>query len=677
MNEDQLQKNAQRHHSLLRPALWTTPHFSTYACQKFIPTPGVIEQETRSKARELSSEAFLAEILSRKVVQNSDWYEGFGNDIEARLKGLKKRYHASPLRDTDLVLVSMTTASAKESKKILDDILTSFQQKIEGLTKTGLRDDLKSLREVSKTIAQDIGTKKTQLAQIRLTVNVPGWETGISPITQELSLLNQERVFLQSELQKIESQVATIKKESQQNGYSSAVLSAVANDPSVLQFKNRIAAYQEEREGYLEKFGLEHDLVGQIDARIRVIEKQIGQKQAELRDQYQASQLASLEQSYLETTETLTQIEGQFLDASKRQTDLDQKRQDALVLTTDIEELNFRRDRVESTIISTAASAANPVLAEVRSFGSVPIMVSFPKLSVFLPGGIILGLMLSVGLAFLLEFLDDSVKSPIDVVRHLHVPMLGMIPEYDEDDSDQVDLARIAFTQPHGLMGESFRQLKTNLMFSAPSEDLKTLLITSSSAGGGATTSTVNLGITLARDSKRVLLIDANFHRPGLYKSFPADNEQGLSSILVGQMKANEAIRSGKIPGLDVINCGVKPPNPGELLSSAAMQTLLDELKKSYDYILIDAPPSLVVSDTRTLAGLVDGVVLVFYAGETSRGVALRMVRELRSANIRILGILLNAVQARKGGYYRESFESYYDYVGGETETADQTEKTS
>ena len=637
----------------------------------------MIEQETRSKARELSSEAFLAEILSRKVVQNSDWYEGFGNDIEARLKGLKKRYHASPLRDTDLVLVSMTTASAKESKKILDDILTSFQQKIEGLTKTGLRDDLKSLREVSKTIAQDIGTKKTQLAQIRLTVNVPGWETGISPITQELSLLNQERVFLQSELQKIESQVATIKKESQQNGYSSAVLSAVANDPSVLQFKNRIAAYQEEREGYLEKFGLEHDLVGQIDARIRVIEKQIGQKQAELRDQYQASQLASLEQSYLETTETLTQIEGQFLDASKRQTDLDQKRQDALVLTTDIEELNFRRDRVESTIISTAASAANPVLAEVRSFGSVPIMVSFPKLSVFLPGGIILGLMLSVGLAFLLEFLDDSVKSPIDVVRHLHVPMLGMIPEYDEDDSDQVDLARIAFTQPHGLMGESFRQLKTNLMFSAPSEDLKTLLITSSSAGGGATTSTVNLGITLARDSKRVLLIDANFHRPGLYKSFPADNEQGLSSILVGQMKANEAIRSGKIPGLDVINCGVKPPNPGELLSSAAMQTLLDELKKSYDYILIDAPPSLVVSDTRTLAGLVDGVVLVFYAGETSRGVALRMVRELRSANIRILGILLNAVQARKGGYYRESFESYYDYVGGETETADQTEKTS
>ena len=638
--------------------------------QKIIPTPGLIELETRSRAQELRNESFLAEILGRRVVQESKWYKSFGNDIDDRFKGLKKRFGATPMRDTEFVMVSMTTASAKESKKILDDILRLFQQKTYGMTQTGLRSELAAQQEVRKDLNRRIGVKRRQLAEIRGRINEPGWETGTSQIILELAEWGHEKMRLQSILQQLGIQIANIQKESQESGYSSAVLAAVENDPQIQAFRNRLVLYQEERGSYLDKFGPEHDQVRQLDARVREIEKIMQRTQSELHNRYQSSQLAGLENSYQDTVEILTLAEKKIKALSTRQSDIDEKRQEVLVLNTEIEDMTKRSDQISALIGSTSASVENPNLAKIWSYGSVPIMVSFPQLAVFLPGGFVLGLLFSVGLAFLLEFLDDSIKSPIDVLRHLHVPMLGMIPEYDEEDSEEVDLARIAFTQSHSLLGESYRQLKTNLIFSAPSEELKTILVTAATAAGGTTTSIVNLGITLSHDNKRVLLIDGNFHRPGLAKIFPPENKQGLSSVLVGQIAASAVVLSTDIPGLDVMHCGVKPPNPGELLGGAAMKKLLDEMKKSYDFILIDGPPSLVVSDTRTLASLVDGVMIVILAGETSRGIAQRMIRELRSAssaNIRILGILLNAVKARKGGYYRESFESYYDYVGGET----------
>jgi len=191
--------------------------------QQIIPTPGLIELETRSKAQELRNESFLAEILARKVVRDSKWYKSFGNDIEGRFKGLKKRFGATPLRDTDFVIVSMTTASAKESKKILDNILLLFQQKTEGMTRTGLRNDLNAQRDVRTDLNRRIGAKRRQLAEIRGSIDEPGWETGVSQITLELEQWGQEKMRLQSILQELGIQIANIQRETQESGYSSSI----------------------------------------------------------------------------------------------------------------------------------------------------------------------------------------------------------------------------------------------------------------------------------------------------------------------------------------------------------------------------------------------------------------------------------------------------------------------
>ena len=184
--------------------------------QRLIPTPGLIEQEVRSKTQELLSDAFLARILARGVVQQSDWYKSFGNDIEDSLDGLKEDFGATPLRDTDLVLVTMTTASPDESKKILDDILLLFGQEIKDKTEFSLRGDLTALNAIRVSVVNEINTKKYNLSEIRQKVNEPGWETGMSPAARELNDIAGVRFELQAALQEITAEMESLRQEAQE-----------------------------------------------------------------------------------------------------------------------------------------------------------------------------------------------------------------------------------------------------------------------------------------------------------------------------------------------------------------------------------------------------------------------------------------------------------------------------
>jgi len=152
---------------------------------------------------------------------------------------------------------------------------------------------------------------------------------------------------------------------------------------------------------------------------------------------------------------------------------------------------------------------------------------------------------------------------------------------------------------------------------------------------------------------------------------FPAEGTQrGLSNLLVGQVQESEAIRSTGTEGLALVESGPTPPNPAELLNSVRMREFLNHQKKHYDHIIIDGPPMLVVTDAKILAGFTDGTLLVVHAEDTPRGVVQRMLRELRAGNVRILGVLLNAVRPRRGGYFQESYDRYYEYIGGEKGTS-------
>jgi succinoglycan biosynthesis transport protein ExoP len=284
-----------------------------------------------------------------------------------------------------------------------------------------------------------------------------------------------------------------------------------------------------------------------------------------------------------------------------------------------------------------------------------------------------LGMLAGLGLAFLVELMNDLLRSPSDVMRHLKVPLMGMVCHVDdEEDIDGVDLYHVVRQAPYSIMSECYRQLRTNLKLSgADGQAKKTLLITSGQADDGKTTVAVNLASTLLAEDHRVLLIDANFRRPSSTRLFPrsaADGspidtpDHGLSNYLMGQSDTEEQIiRESGIGGLFIIDSGPLPANPAELFSGQRMKSLLEHCKSNYDYVIVDGP-AMLVSDSKTLASEVDGTIIVFNTANTHRGAATRMLREMREIHADVIGAVLVGVKSRKGGYYRENYRSYQDY---------------
>ncbi len=264
------------------------------------------------------------------------------------------------------------------------------------------------------------------------------------------------------------------------------------------------------------------------------------------------------------------------------------------------------------------------------------------------------GLLVALGLAFGIEYLDDTVKTPDDVTDRLRLPLLGLVPSVR---GKRVPLLSEAV--PHDF-GEAFRSLRTSLVFTSGSEGPRVVAVTSSQPLEGKTTTACNLGMVLALGGSRVLLVDADLRRPGLHTVIGAQNEIGLSHLLVGQARVRDAVQKTSEPNLFVISAGRIPPNPSELLSSERMRALLSNLRTGpFDWVIIDTPPVLAVTDAVIVSRAVSGVVFVIGSEMTRRVHAERAIETLTGGNPASIGALLNRVDFDRNRYY---YSRYYGY---------------
>jgi polysaccharide biosynthesis transport protein len=264
------------------------------------------------------------------------------------------------------------------------------------------------------------------------------------------------------------------------------------------------------------------------------------------------------------------------------------------------------------------------------------------------------GIVVAFGLAFGIEYLDDTVKTPEDITRRLRVPLLGLVPAIR---GDRVPV--LTETVPHDF-GEAFRSLRTSLVFTSGSEHTRVVAVTSSQPLEGKTTTAANLALALALGGARVLLIDADMRRPGLHKTLGMENGTGLSHLLVGQARVRDAIQKTPEPNLLVITAGRTPPNPSELLASERMNSFLVNLQHGpFDWVIVDTPPVLAVTDAVILAPKVSGVVFVIGSEMTRRAHAERALETLRSSRPRALTAVLNRVDFDRNKYY---YSRYYGY---------------
>jgi exopolysaccharide transport family protein len=285
-----------------------------------------------------------------------------------------------------------------------------------------------------------------------------------------------------------------------------------------------------------------------------------------------------------------------------------------------------------------------------------------PKKKLNLLLGLIVGLTLGVGLAFFIEYLDNTIKSPDDIKRLLSIPYLAPIPMFDTANAEYEVPEAVAMNEPKSTASESYRGLRTSLLFSSAEHQPQVILVTSSGPGEGKTGTSLNLGITMAQAGSRVLLIDADLRRPRLHNALKVGREEGISNILAGADDVSKYIVKSPVEGLDVITAGPVPPNPSELLGSNRMVTLLQGLRGRYDRIIIDSPPVTAVTDATILAGMVDGTVLVIRAAHTTREQAKAAIEALKKVGSRLYGAVLNAVNIDKESYYYYQYYYYYYY---------------
>jgi len=286
----------------------------------------------------------------------------------------------------------------------------------------------------------------------------------------------------------------------------------------------------------------------------------------------------------------------------------------------------------------------------------------------------LLSLAAGVGLAFLLDFLDDSVRTSDDVSRHLGLPTLALIPHSDTNDKRKLLGAKgstggpappsslITMEERTSPMAEAYRHLRTSLLFSSAGKPPQTILVTSSQPSEGKTTTAINTAITLAQSDVDVVLIDCDLRRPRLHTHFGLENTKGLTNYLSGDKETVGLIRTYKdLPRLKIITSGPIPPNPAELLSSNEMRNLLTYLSGKFKHVIIDSPPAISFTDASILSTLVDGVVLVAMANKSSIHLMKQFKQRVSAIGARIYGVVLNGIKANSAEYYYYG-SGYYNY---------------
>jgi succinoglycan biosynthesis transport protein ExoP len=286
--------------------------------------------------------------------------------------------------------------------------------------------------------------------------------------------------------------------------------------------------------------------------------------------------------------------------------------------------------------------------------------------------GLIVGLFLGIGLAFFLEYLDNTIKTPDDIKERLKLPYLGPVPAIvvmkenpgNQERKPEDDLVTIS--SPKSTASESYRGIRTSLLFSSADNAPRIILVTSAAPSEGKTITAANLSVTMAQAGNRVLLLDCDMRRPKMHRVFNIPRDRGVSNILVGNCTIDEAIIHTTIPGIDIVPSGPVPPNPSEMLGSQRMTKLLTDVRDRYDRIIIDSPPLTAVTDAVILSRRVDGVVLVIRAGETHREIIKNAIGLLNAANAHTVGAVLNGVEMGRDSYYY--YQYYYYYYGEDGE---------
>jgi succinoglycan biosynthesis transport protein ExoP len=320
---------------------------------------------------------------------------------------------------------------------------------------------------------------------------------------------------------------------------------------------------------------------------------------------------------------------------------------------------NFWKTALDKLQIQSGLQTSS---AEIVSPAVLPTSPVEPRLGRQMAFALAISLILGTALAFVVDYLDDSIRSKEEAAKAFSAPILGMVPRA-QNWTDRSEAMLASLRDPASTIAETYRSIRTNLQFSLLDSDRRVLIVSSASKGEGKSSTVSNLAVVLAQSGKSVIVVDADLRRPRIHRFFHLSNAQGLTTAILAERPLADLLQrprlAGSPPNLLVLTSGPVPPNPADLLGSQRMSDIIESLAKLADFVLVDTPPIIALSDAAVLAPKADGVILVARATKSSRRTARYTKERVDAAGGKLIGVVLNEVTPAFGeaGYYY-----YYDY---------------
>jgi succinoglycan biosynthesis transport protein ExoP len=494
---------------------------------------------------------------------------------------------------------------------------------------------------------EQLAHSETDITSYRESKNALSLEDRQNIVVQRLNKLNDSVTGARTTRLSRETAFSQVKNANPASDSVDA-FPVIGSNPSVVDAKNKLLAAEAEKASLVSRnFGPEWPAMKSAEAAIAAARRQLIAVRTNV--------IESVKNEYNAALSEERNLGASLEEAKGASMDLDRKSGDYRILQrkADSDRQVYQSLLAQQKELRVVAnSRANNV--QVMERAEVPRFPISPNPRRDWITAILAGLTIAFGLAFAIEYLDDSVKTPEDITRRLRLPLLGLVPAIR---GNRVPV--LTETVPHDF-GEAFRSLRTSLVFTSGAEHTRIIAVTSSQPLEGKTTTAANLALALALGGSRVLLIDADMRRPGLHKTIGLENGVGLSHLLAGQARVRDAIVRTSEPNLVVITAGRTPPNPSELLASERMNNFLTNLAAGpFDWVIIDTPPVLAVTDAVILAPRVSSMVFVIGSEMTRRVHAERALETLRGSRPRSMAAVLNRVDFDRNKYY---YSRYYGY---------------
>ncbi len=646
------------------------------------------------------------------LIENSDSTETTGKVVLTPEESERANTYAGiflsglrvePVERTNLVNLSVQSTNPDLAAKVADMTAKMFIENDVERETSGAKQTYEELSKSIEDLKSTIAGQEMEYIKSMQDSNIPLRDgKGADFNAERLQTISTNLLAAEDDLRKIQAQYEAAVKASDGKG---GILAVVPDNKAILSARDqllkrqadlekriesldeKIKSAQEKRQTLLVNYTEEYKDVKIATAQIKELEDQKVnlQREVSLKIESEGTKLVKNAEN-----EVVTGLRAQFQAAQRRRaqlkSDFDNEASSANLsgvaetkLTTLKREIETGRGLLDTYTQrqkeqELAISSGRPDNLKISTSAIKPTEPIGPQRNRNIIVAFLVSLAAGVGLAFLLDYLDDSIRTSDDVGRHLGLPTLALIPHQVNNEKKKLlpakngnapapSTALIALEDTRSAMAEAYRHLRTSLLFSSAGKPPQTILVTSSQPSEGKTTTAINTAITLAQSGAEVVIIDCDLRRPRLHNHFDLENTAGLTNYLSGEKNTDLLIKSCPgLPKLKIVTSGPIPPNPAELLSSQEMKNLLQFLKGNFKHVIIDSPPAISFTDAAILSTLVDGVVLVAMAGKSSIHLMRRFKQRLANIGARIYGVVLNGIKSDSVEYGYYGYGYTYNY---------------